>query len=119
MKDKCISAQSGSLLSYFQEKDQDRFHNQEAFTALPHSKEGAVREFLSDMTRRALPLRLRKRTYQIIPYEQDAATYLPDWPFLLFRVELTVDSFSQRFYIISSIFPLQDGHGENTFNNQL
>jgi hypothetical protein len=50
MKDKCISAQSDPLLSYFQEKDQDRFHNQEAFTALPHSKEGAVRELLSDLT---------------------------------------------------------------------
>jgi predicted transcriptional regulator of viral defense system len=79
MKNKYISIQSGALLSHFLEKNQDRFGYQEAFTALPNSKEGAVRELLSDMTRRGLLLRLRKGTYQIIPYEQDAATYLPDW----------------------------------------
>jgi predicted transcriptional regulator of viral defense system len=79
MKDKYISTQSGSLLSHFQEKNQDRFAYQEAFAALPDSKEGAVRELLSDMTRRGLLLRLRKGSYQIIPFEQDPATYLPDW----------------------------------------
>lgn len=31
------------------------------------------------MTRRGLLLRLRKGLYQIIPYEQDATNYLPDW----------------------------------------
>ena len=79
MNNKYVSAQSGSLLSYFQGKDKDRFAYKEAFTALPNSKEGAVRELLSDMTRRGLLLRLRKGAYQIIPFEQDAATYLPDW----------------------------------------
>jgi len=79
MKGKHISTQSGSILSYFQEKDQDRFEYQEAFSALPNSKEGAIRELLSDMTRRGLLLRLRKGVYQIIPFEQDSATYLPEW----------------------------------------
>ena len=79
IKGKYVSTRSSSLLSYFQEKDQDRFAYQEAFTALPDAKEGAVRELLSDMTRRGLLLRLRKGTYQIIPFEQDSATYLPDW----------------------------------------
>lgn len=79
MKNKRISTQSGSLLSYFQEKDRDRFEYQEAFSALPNSKEGAVKELLSDMTRRGLLLRLRKGVYQIIPFEQDSATYLPEW----------------------------------------
>ncbi|MES1160474.1 MAG: type IV toxin-antitoxin system AbiEi family antitoxin [Bacteroidota bacterium] len=79
MKNKYISVRSASLLSYFQEKDQDRFEYQEAFAALPDSKKGAVKELLSDMTRRGLLLRLRKGTYQIIPFEHDAATYLPDW----------------------------------------
>jgi len=79
MNNKHISTQSGSLLAYFREKDRDRFAYQEAFAALPDSKEGAVRELLSDMTRRGLLLRLRKGAYQIIPFEEDSATYLPDW----------------------------------------
>lgn len=79
MNSKNISKQSGSLLAYFYEKDQDSFGYQEAFNALPDSKAGAIRELLSDMTRRGLLLRLRKGIYQIIPFEKDAATYLPDW----------------------------------------
>lgn len=79
MNNKYISNQSGSMLSYFHERDQDQFMYQEAFDALPNSKEGAIRELLSDMTRRGLLLRLRKGVYQIIPFEQDAATYMPDW----------------------------------------
>lgn len=79
MNNKNIAAQSGTLLSYFREKDQDLFAYQEAFRALPNSQKGAVRELLSDMTRRGLLLRLRKGAYQIIPFEQDSATYLPDW----------------------------------------
>jgi predicted transcriptional regulator of viral defense system len=79
IKDKTISKQSGQLLSYFLEKGRDRFAYGEAFAALPTSKEGAIKELLSDMTRRGLLLRLRKGMYQIIPYEQNSANYLPDW----------------------------------------
>jgi len=79
IKDKNISKQSGQLLSYFIEQDRDRFTYREAFAALPDSKEGAIRELLSDMTRRGLLFRLRRGVYQIIPYEQDASNYLPDW----------------------------------------
>ena len=79
MNNKHISTQSGSLLAYFREKDQNHFAYRDAFAALPDSKEGAVRELLSDMTRRGLLLRLRKGVYQIIPFEQDSTSYLPDW----------------------------------------
>lgn len=78
-KHKYISTRSGALLSYFREKDQDRFDYREALVALPTSREGAVRELLSDMTRRGLLLRLREGVYQIIPFERDSATYFPDW----------------------------------------
>lgn len=79
IKYKYISKQSGRLLSYFLEKGQDHFAYREAFAALPDTNEGAIKELLSDMTRRGLLLRLRKGIYQIIPYEQDATNYLPDW----------------------------------------
>lgn len=79
IKDKYISRQSGALLSYFLEKGQDRFDSSEVFKALPGSSKGAIMELLSDMARRGLLFRLRKGMYQIIPYEQDATNYIPDW----------------------------------------
>jgi predicted transcriptional regulator of viral defense system len=59
-KGKYISKQSGQILSHFIEQGQDRFTYREAVAALPNSKEGAIRELLSDMARRGLLLRLRR-----------------------------------------------------------
>jgi len=50
-----------------------------AYKALPGSTSGAVRELLSDMTKRGLLIRLKKGVYYIIPYEQNAQSYMPDW----------------------------------------
>jgi predicted transcriptional regulator of viral defense system len=50
-----------------------------AYKALPGSTSGAVRELLSDMTKRGLLMRLKKGVYYIIPYEQNAQSYMPDW----------------------------------------
>lgn len=79
IKDKYISTQSGRLLGYFLEDDKYNFTFQEAVVALPESNVGAIKQLLSDMTKRGLLLRLRKGMYQIIPYEQDASNYIPDW----------------------------------------
>lgn len=79
MKHKFISTQSGELLAYFNERDKSNFNLAEAFKVLPNSKEGTVRELLSDMTRRGLLMRLRDGVYHIVPYERDAASFVPDW----------------------------------------
>jgi predicted transcriptional regulator of viral defense system len=79
MKDKYISTQSSELLSYFNGRNQVSFDYTEAFKALPESKEGAVRELLSDMTKRGLLMRLKESVYYIIPYEQDTESFMPDW----------------------------------------
>jgi predicted transcriptional regulator of viral defense system len=79
MKHKFISTQSGKLLAYFNELGKPCFGYAEAFEALPGSKEGAMWELLSDMTRRGLLMRLKEGVYYIIPYEQDAESYVPDW----------------------------------------
>jgi predicted transcriptional regulator of viral defense system len=50
-----------------------------AYEALPGSTSSAVRELLSDMTKRGLLMRLKKGVYYIIPYEQNAQSYMPDW----------------------------------------
>jgi len=79
MKHKYISTQSNELLSYFNGQNKVCFGYAKALEALPDSKESAVRELLSDMTRRGLLMRLKGGIYYIIPYEQNAETFMPDW----------------------------------------
>lgn len=79
MKDKYISTQSNALLSYFKGQNKSCFDYTQAFKALPGSRGSAVRELLSDMTRRGLLMRLKDGIYYIIPYEQNAETFMPDW----------------------------------------
>jgi len=82
MKYKYISTQSNKVLSHFYEQNRPYFKASEAVSALPHSKQGAIRELLSDMVKRGLLLRLKKGLYYIIPYEQDSEKFIPDWHLL-------------------------------------
>ena len=79
MKHKSISTQSAELLFYFNERDQSCFNYAEAVQALRNSNENAVRKLLSDMTKRGLLMRLKPGIYYIVPYEQNAASFIPDW----------------------------------------
>jgi len=79
MKNKYISTKSSELLSYFNRQSRNCFDYSLAYKALPASKASAVRELLSDMTKRGLLMRLKEGLYYIIPYEQNAETFLPDW----------------------------------------
>lgn len=79
MKNKYISTQSSELLSYFNGQQRYCFDYSLAFKALPNAKASAVRELLSDMTKRGLLMRLKEGVYYIIPYEQNAETFMPDW----------------------------------------
>ncbi len=79
MKNKYISTQSNELLSFFNEQNRNCFDNSLAYQALPNSKASTVRELLSDMTKRGLLMRLKDGVYYIIPYEQNAASFMPDW----------------------------------------
>lgn len=82
MKAKYISTQSGKLLAFLNEFDRNCFGYNEAFQALPDSKEGTIRELLSDMVRRGLILRLKDGLFYVIPYEQDSESFMPDWHLL-------------------------------------
>lgn len=79
MRHKYISTQSNEILSYFNSKDIPCFDSKAALKALPESKESAVRELLSDMTKRGLLMRLKEGVYYIIPYEENPETFMPDW----------------------------------------
>lgn len=79
MKNKYISTQSNELLSFFNSLDKKCFDFTQAQKALPESKPSAIRELLSDMTKRGLLMRLKEGVYYIIPYEADSETFMPDW----------------------------------------
>ena len=82
MKHKNISTQSSELLNYFNKMGQSCFDFSETILALPNSSECAVKELLSDMTKRGLLMRVKKGSYYLIPYEQNAGTFMPDWHLL-------------------------------------
>lgn len=82
MKDKLISTQSNAILTYFNQKNKDCFEYSEATRALPYSSESALKELLSDMVKRGLLMRIKKGLYYIVPYEQEAKTFMPDWHLL-------------------------------------
>ena len=79
MKNKLISTQSGEILTHFIQMNKDCFDYSQAVKALPDSGESALKELLSDMVRRGLLMRLKKGLYYIIPYEQEADAFMPDW----------------------------------------
>jgi predicted transcriptional regulator of viral defense system len=79
MMNKYISTQSGTLLSYLNGQGITCFDYSLANKALPNSKASAIRELLSDMTKRGLLMRLKEGVYHIIPYEQNAEIFMPDW----------------------------------------
>lgn len=79
VKHKNISIRSSELLTYFNKQNRNCFNFKEAFAALPDSKDGAILELLSDMTKRGLLMRLKTGVYYIIPYEQDSEFFIPDW----------------------------------------
>jgi predicted transcriptional regulator of viral defense system len=79
MESKNISYRSSALLSHFHQKSKDFFSKKEAIEALAPASEGAVGQLLSDMVRRGLLLRLKSGLYHIIPYEEDPATWFPNW----------------------------------------
>lgn len=79
MKNKYISTQSNELLSYFNGQNRNCFDYSLTYKALPDSKASTVRELVSDMTKRGLLMRMKEGVYYIIPYEQNAETFMPDW----------------------------------------
>lgn len=78
MKDKILST-SNKLLRYFYSQHQLCFDHTQAYIALPDSKPNAVKELLSDMTKRGLLMRIKEGIYYIIPFEADPVLFMPDW----------------------------------------
>ena len=79
MINKNVLDQSGAILNYFNSRNQSCFEYTEVFELFASTAENTVLKLLSNMTKRGLLMRLKKGLYYIIPYEQDAASFMPEW----------------------------------------
>ncbi len=76
---KTISSPSAEVIKHFAEINQPGFTLQEVSALLNQSSGDAVKKLMRDMVKRELLLRLKDGVYCTIPYEQEAATYFPNW----------------------------------------
>jgi predicted transcriptional regulator of viral defense system len=76
---KNISSKTSKLLYYFNQEDIVCFNIEHATRVLPESSKSAVEELLRDMTRRGFLMPIKQGLYYIIPYEQNAESFMPDW----------------------------------------
>ena len=82
IKNKNISFQATNLLDKLLENKQLCFSIDKAYQLLPSSNTDAVKRLLSDMAKRGLLMRVKDGLYYVIPFEQDAETFMPDWHLL-------------------------------------
>ncbi|MHA4808414.1 type IV toxin-antitoxin system AbiEi family antitoxin domain-containing protein [Flavitalea flava] len=76
---KTLSSKSAEVIKYFTVLNKPAFTLDEANLLLKTSNRDAVKKLMRDMIKRGLLLRLKEGVYWIIPYEQDANTYFPNW----------------------------------------
>jgi predicted transcriptional regulator of viral defense system len=82
IKNKNLSFQATELLDRLQQENLVCFSIDKAYELMSTSKKDAVKRLLSDMAKRGLLLRVKEGLYFIIPFEQDAKTFMPDWHLL-------------------------------------
>lgn len=76
---KTLSNKSAEVIKHFNDLNQPAFTLDEAYLLLKTSTKDAVKRLMRDMIKRGLLLRLKEGVYWIIPYEQEASTYFPNW----------------------------------------
>jgi predicted transcriptional regulator of viral defense system len=82
IKNKHISFQANLLLDRLIEQKMVCFGIDTAYQILPDSSQDAVKQLLCNMTKRGLLMRVKEGLYYVIPFEQDAQTFMPDWHLL-------------------------------------
>ncbi|MBY0482083.1 MAG: hypothetical protein K2Q21_12055 [Chitinophagaceae bacterium] len=76
---KTLSSKSAEVIKYFTDLNKPAFTISEAAKMLCPSSNDSVKKLMRDMVKRGLLLRLKDGVYWIIPYEQEARTYFPNW----------------------------------------
>jgi len=82
IRNKNVSFQANELLDQLYQAKIFCFGLDQANKLLPKSNPNAVKRLLSDMTKRGLLMRVKEGLYYIIPFEQDAQSFMPDWHLL-------------------------------------
>jgi len=82
IKNKNISFQANALLDKLIEEKKVCFDINTAYNILSNSSQDSVKRLLCDMTKRGLLMRVKDGLYYVIPFEQDAKTFMPDWHLL-------------------------------------
>jgi predicted transcriptional regulator of viral defense system len=82
IKDKIFSYPVALLLDKLNEQNKKCFSIGEAYLLLSDTAKANVKRMLSNMTKRGLLMRIKEGLYYVIPFEQDAATFMPDWHLL-------------------------------------
>jgi predicted transcriptional regulator of viral defense system len=76
---KTLSTQSAKVIKHFTDLNRPSFTLQEVINVSKKATTDAVKKLMRDMIKRGLLLRLKEGVYWIIPYEQEAETYFPNW----------------------------------------
>jgi predicted transcriptional regulator of viral defense system len=79
---KNISKQEGQLIHHFNESNQPCFTNLQARQAFPYLSKSSVNKLLNSMIHKELLMHIKKGVYYLIPYEQSADSFMPDWHLL-------------------------------------
>lgn len=82
IKNKILSNTSSFLLDKLYLENNLCFDIDKAYSLLPAYPKDSVKRMLSKMTKRGLLMRVKEGVYYIIPFEQNAETYMPDWHLL-------------------------------------
>ncbi|MDR1653897.1 MAG: hypothetical protein LBS01_09705 [Prevotellaceae bacterium] len=82
IKHKNIEITSAKILAVVNEKGKKWFCLNEILPLLPEMTDNHIRVQVQRMTEEGLLMRLREGVYYIIPFEQDSASFMPDWHLL-------------------------------------
>lgn len=82
MNTKTLSAQSAKLLECAHAADLPAFRLEDAYRWMSGSRPDAVRQLLTGMVRRGLLMRVKEGLYYIVPFEQSAEDFMPNWHLL-------------------------------------
>ena len=82
IKDKKLSYPVAFLLDKLHGKNIKCFTTEDAYNLPEQSSKDSVKRMLGKMVKRGLLMRIKDGLYYIIPFEQDAKTFMPDWHLL-------------------------------------
>lgn len=79
---KTVTSVESVFLGYLAEEGKAWFSIKDAYGAFPEKSEGAVRFMLMRMLEKGLLIKVSKNTYWVVPFDQNAVDFLPNWHLL-------------------------------------